>query len=280
MSTLNTRPGGVRPLEEKEDPFRYGWREVRRVGPDGQETWEQVPLTEEDILHPLEGDVILQSLAHDRMCHYVQTVLRIRTAALPEVGLMHDCRTDWEEEGIKPHCPDFVVLKGVKEWYFDPNSDVQTARLKTLDCRPILVIEITSETTRNNDLVKKVKGYYDAKIPWYVIIDRLAENSEPRLIGYRHTPEGYIREALDELGRLWVEPVGLWLAWEGNQLVALDERGNAYLDVPELAEQVREAEKRAADEERGRLDAERRLADMQSQLAQMEAELRRLRGDG
>jgi len=34
------------------DPFRYGWRFMHRVGPDGREDLEQVPLTLEDVLHP------------------------------------------------------------------------------------------------------------------------------------------------------------------------------------------------------------------------------------
>src|SRR5438034_8039997 len=45
-------PTGSRPPSGDADPFRLGWRDVRHVQPDGTETWEQVPLTMEDLLHP------------------------------------------------------------------------------------------------------------------------------------------------------------------------------------------------------------------------------------
>jgi hypothetical protein len=51
MSTVSTSglhvPSGPEP-----DPFRYGWRYVKRVGPDGQETLDQIPLSLEDVLFP------------------------------------------------------------------------------------------------------------------------------------------------------------------------------------------------------------------------------------
>jgi hypothetical protein len=40
------------------NPFRYGWRFVRRTAEDGTESLDQVPLTLEDVLHPQENDVI------------------------------------------------------------------------------------------------------------------------------------------------------------------------------------------------------------------------------
>ena len=47
-----------------ENPFRYGWRYVRKMRADGKETWEQVPLTLEDVLHPREEDCIPEHPAH------------------------------------------------------------------------------------------------------------------------------------------------------------------------------------------------------------------------
>jgi hypothetical protein len=38
------------------DPYRYGWRYVRRELPEGGETFEQVPLTREDVLYLEVGD--------------------------------------------------------------------------------------------------------------------------------------------------------------------------------------------------------------------------------
>jgi hypothetical protein len=56
---------------QPEDPFRYGWRSVRRVRPNGVPEYEQVPLTLEDILHPQEGDFSTHSQDHGRRNYYL-----------------------------------------------------------------------------------------------------------------------------------------------------------------------------------------------------------------
>jgi Uma2 family endonuclease len=271
MSTLNTRTGAATPATEADDPFRYGWRYVQQVGPDGKEQFVQVPLSEEDVLHPQEDDFIVQNAAHYFDCRYLDHVLRVMTRSRPDVVLLHDCRTDWEAEGIKPHGPDFVVMTGVeKEW--DPRKG--TFYPKAVDARVVLVIEVTSPTTRKNDLGVKVAEYHQASIPLYVIVDREADpaKGEPRLIRYRYAPEGYVQELPDEMGRLWVEPIGVWLAWEGDRLIALDERGNPIPDSPELAQIATDAEKRASEEAKARKDAEQRAAD--EEKARKDAEQR------
>ena len=54
---------------DKDDPFRYGWRYVRRVQPDGTTVIDQIPLTFEDLLYPEEDDFVVQDAvckdAHD-----------------------------------------------------------------------------------------------------------------------------------------------------------------------------------------------------------------------
>src|SRR5258708_3626900 len=43
---------------EAPDPFRFGWRYLRKKRADGREVSVQVPLTLDDVLHPREGDHI------------------------------------------------------------------------------------------------------------------------------------------------------------------------------------------------------------------------------
>ena len=59
-------------LPPPEDPFYYGWRYVERKLPDGSTEWEQVPLTLEDVLHPEEGDCIVNNTAHDDTLRYLK----------------------------------------------------------------------------------------------------------------------------------------------------------------------------------------------------------------
>ncbi len=43
------------------NPFRFGWRDVQQIGPDGSKRWVQAPLTQEDALHPQESDHISEN---------------------------------------------------------------------------------------------------------------------------------------------------------------------------------------------------------------------------
>ena len=64
MSTVSTSGVHV-PSGPEPDRFRYGWRHVKRVGPDGQETLDQIPLSLEDVLFPETGDFVVQTDAHN-----------------------------------------------------------------------------------------------------------------------------------------------------------------------------------------------------------------------
>src|SRR5207244_4266943 len=90
--------------------------------------------------------------------------------------------------------------------------------------RPVLVIEIVSVDAhdpgvRNNDVVAKVREYYQAGVPLYVIVDQERENGPRRLIGYRRGKRRYVKLPLDDQGRLWLEPLGLWLGLRENRVV-------------------------------------------------------------
>jgi colicin import membrane protein len=283
MSTIRTRMRGQLPANWADDPFRYGWREVRTVGPDGKEKSQNIPLTEEEILHPQEDDHITQGTDHQRWCFYLSAVLRIRVAAMPGTAVYHDVRTDWEAGDVEPHGPDFVVYGGVEE---ELTRSLGTIPVETLGWRPLAVFEITSPSTRNNDLNRKRTEYHQAGIPLYVVIDGLAESTAPDLFALRWTPGGYEQELPNEQGRLWVEPVRIWLGWQGNDLVAWNEDGIVIPDVAELYHRAEETEQRIAEAiraqrkaDRERRRAERAQQDAERQIEALQAELRRLRGE-
>ena len=51
----------------RNDPFRYRWRYVlRQIEANGNEVWDQIPLTLDDVLHPEEDDFHGQGTAHAR----------------------------------------------------------------------------------------------------------------------------------------------------------------------------------------------------------------------
>jgi Uma2 family endonuclease len=278
MSTAVERAKPEQPGEA--DPWHYGWRYVNEQLPDGTVRTKQIPLTEEDVLHPQEYDFIMQSPAHDRDCEVLKNALQSRLHHRPDVVILRDCRVDWGVGGIEPTGPDAVVLEGVAEW--DPHQ--ATFHVAEHHARIVLVVEITSPTTRNNDLGVKVDEYFRAGIPLYVIVDAPVVNEVRtiRLIGRQATATGYSLLPLDAQGRLWLEPVGLWLGEDEGQLVCTDAQGNRLGDYLEVTQRVEAAqaqllaEKARAEVEKGRAEtAQVELETLRARLLQVEAELQK-----
>jgi hypothetical protein len=167
---------------------------------------------------------------------------------------------------------------------------------------------VTSPATRDIDLDDKVLEYFQGGVPYYAIVDarHRPEGRQIRFLLYRANGEGYMRVRQRRPGRLWLEPVRLWLAAEEGQVIAFDEHDNRLKSYTEEVEARREAEARAEAEAQARREAETRalaemtraetaetraLAEMaraeaeaqarreaEARLKEMEAELRRLRG--
>jgi colicin import membrane protein len=259
MTMLND-PG--RSLEASRDPFFYGWRPVQRALSDGSLVLENVPLTQEDVLHPREGDVIVQNTAHDRDTVYLREVLRNRLLSNPGALVLHDTGVDLGLLGIALICPDICVLFGVR------NRDAQRGSFDTVaeGARPALVIEVVSPSTRANDLGKKMEYYHQALVPMYVIVDRLDLEGPVTLHGYISGKDGYEEVNLDERGRLWLESVGLWLGIGPNRVVCYDgdQEVGDYDEVTRrliAADQARlAAEARSARDQQAREAAEAQIA--------------------
>ncbi len=73
MSTVRTQRA-QRLQPDESDPFFYGWRYIHVQRADGTEDIDQVPLTLEDVLHPEEGDHIVNSTEHADDVIYLREV--------------------------------------------------------------------------------------------------------------------------------------------------------------------------------------------------------------
>jgi colicin import membrane protein len=240
--------------------FRYGWRYVRRVS-NGEEEWERVPLTEEDVLHPQMEDYVMQSDGHYRICHYLYAVLRARMQRIPGGLVLHDVGVEWGVPGMKGHAPDLVVFA---EAWDPPRSGVFD--LKERSGRVLLIIEVTSPATRHLDVASlhtaaktRFRHYAQVGVPYYILIDearRPRGEVPPALLGYELTEDGYRPLPLNEQGRLWVPTVGMWLGPSGTEMVWFDENGQRIWHYEE------EQAARLAAEERVR-ELERKLQELQ-----------------
>jgi Uncharacterized protein conserved in cyanobacteria, COG4636 len=287
----------------EDDPFRYGWRYVRRPTPDDPDHLEQVPLTLEDVLHPEVGDFIVHSDRHETDRMYLTAVLRARLEAHGQAIVLSDVRVAWDVPDLRPHGPDVMVIPGLRE-----RRDWSTFDVAEEGVRPALIIEITSPETRENDVVRKVAHYARAGVAQYVIVDNLGRRGERqlRLLDYRLVGDTYRLQPPDARGWVYLEVAGLWLGVEGDHVVCYTDDGTAFGDYATVVQQAAEAEARArAAEEQAQREAaaraeaealaraaaeQARMAEEQAQreaaaraalearLRELETELRRLQG--
>lgn len=135
---------------------------------------------------------------------------------------------------------------------------------------PSTIIEITSKSTRKEDVKTKWKIYRDIlKVKEYYLFDPTGDYLKPRLQGHRRIRGDYVSIA-EINGRLPSKTLGLHLEADGTNLRFFNPTTSQWL--PTLGERVEVAEERA-DLAVGRAD---RLAE---ELARVQQELKRLKED-
>jgi colicin import membrane protein len=241
------------------DPFRYGYREVRRRQADGSYESLRLPLTLWDLLHPQETDKPMHGMRHATDCFYLWSVIRNRRSKDKHSLVLQDTPIYWDIPGLSHHSPDVSVIFDVER----EREDWPSFFVAVQGVRPVLLIEVVSPSSRENDVVTKVAEYHKAMVPWYVIVDRQRDEDWPSLLGYRYAEAGYAPLALDADGCLLLEPLGLKLGTIQNRIVLYDAETGAELgDYDALAEALEaEMAARKAAEEKARLAVE------QAQLA-------------
>src|SRR6202022_2570069 len=103
-------------------------------------------------------------------------------------------------------------------------------------------IEVTSDSTRNNDFGLKRVYYHRIGIDVYIIIDADEKEGRARkleIIPYEHRTNGYQRMPLQD-GRFWLEDVRCWLGQEDGRGVCYDADGKKIESYAEL-NQARDA---------------------------------------
>ena len=210
-----------------------------------------------------DGKPMAETEVHrNLMIDLIQT-LEAHYQADPMVHVSGNLLVFYEEGNRRKHVsPDVFFVRGV----------AKRERLNYLAWEegkgPDLVIELTSKTTRSEDVKKKMALYRDVlAVPEYFLFDPLQEYLKPSMQGYRLVDGQY--EPIEPLvGRLPSEVLGLHLERAGSQLRLYDPSTGRWL--------LTEAERTEA--ERQRAEAASRRAEAASRRAdQAEAEVDRLR---
>ncbi len=262
-------------IEPSDDPFRYGWRIVKRELDNGDEIEEQIPLTYEDVLHPEEEDFHVHTIRHERWRDYLTSAARRLLHHVPNVLVLSDQRISWDMEGLRPHGPDVAIVFGASV-AARGNGDLATFDVRREGVRPQLIFEITSPETRSQDLHTKVDHYELAGVDWYIIIDAGTRRNKfhADLIAYRLTPDGYIELRADDGGRIAVDLLSGGIGLVGEHLYLYDAAGEPVKDVIELdaaltaaTARAEQEAARAEQEATARANAERRVHELEARLA-------------
>ena len=161
--------------------------------------------------------------------------------------------------------PDVFVVRGVAN-HPRPNYLIWEERRG-----PQVVIEVTSATTRNEDLRTKFSLYQDTlKVREYFLFDPRGDYLDPPLRGYR-LRQGQYRPIRAVQGRLPSQVMGLHLERDGQVLRLWNPATGTWL--PTHLEARQQAEERAEDEAQARQQAEAR-AQQAEERAEKEARAR------
>jgi hypothetical protein len=278
-------PASAPPSDPPEDdPFRYGWRFVKRLLPDGTTDLERVPLTLEDVLHPQEDDIIPERPIQSLELEYLGPIFRDRAQRLRGGLVLVDCLVDRGAAGVRNHSPDLSLFEGVVR---PPPLDIGTFRLRPSGGRCLLALEVASPHTRVNDAVHKVREYHQVKVPQYVLVDQEEDGGPRRLVDYRFRRRRFVPVPPDEHGRVRLDPLGLCLGLRDNRVVCYDaDSGEELGDYPRVfaawkagAKARQAAERKARKAEKQARERTEALQAAEQRLRELEAELRRLRGE-
>jgi hypothetical protein len=248
---------GEQPPEEE---FPFGYRLRERTLPDGTTELERVAYTVEDVLHPEPDDVFPVRPEHAIDCTYLYDVFRVRgpaeLASQPIVYVSYDHLVDWGVPEQRNTSPDVAVFGGLNQ---EVDRKEGTFNLKASGGRCLLVVEVVSpDRRRENDVVHKVREYYNAGVPLYVIVDQEREDAPRHVRGLRHRPNGWEELSNDDQGRLLIEPLNLWLGLKDGRVACYDVRTGRELgdyerlsqEREELTQELEEADRRIAEQEK------------------------------
>jgi Uma2 family endonuclease len=146
---------------------------------------------------------------------------------------------------------------------------------------PEFVIELTSSSTRDEDLRTKFALYRDTlKVREYFLFDPLGDYLDPRLQGYRLRGEVY-QNIRPRNGRLPSRVTGLHLEADGDMLRLWDPQTQAWLPTPQevrerLEENLAQTEENLAQSEEAREHAEERATQAEAEVERLRQELDRL----
>jgi Uma2 family endonuclease len=221
---------------------------------------------DEDFYPSSDGRPIAEGDVHLDEMFYLINALEDRYRNVPDVYVTGNLLLYFRRgDRAARLAPDVFVVKGV------PKRMRKSYLLWKEEQAPCFVIEVTSESTRDEDIGMKRDRYERFGVEEYFLHDPLGEYLNPPLQGYRLQDRRYRRIAFEPDGSLISWTTGLRLCREGERLRLVDlATGQPLPSYQELMEESRrlDEELRRLDEESRRLDEESRRLDKEIRAAE------------
>jgi Uma2 family endonuclease len=200
-----------------------------------------IPLQREIYYPESDGKPMAESDVHRDVMFDLIHALDTRYAGEPDVYVSGNILLYYVEGNPRISIsPDVLLVRGI------PKGRRKTYLVWKEGKAPDFVIEVTSDSTRQEDLHKKKDRYESLGVEEYVLFDPLGDYLDPRLQGYRLTGRRYRLISLEEDGSLRSRTTGLILRPEGTNLRLVDAAtGERLLGHREETEARRAAEARA-----------------------------------
>ena len=228
----------------------------------------QSPGTADHTIYPSgDGRPVAETPVHRRNLFDLIDVLDRRFADEPMVYVSGNMLMYYVLGDKRKHvAPDVFFVRGV------PKDKPRDYYLVWEDAAPDLIIELTSASTKSEDLGKKKRLYQDVLgVREYLLFDPRGEYLNPRLQGYRLDNGKYVAIApLD--GRVVSEETGLHFEAQGEDLRVYDPVSQQLLPPALELLALASAERDVAVAERDRIlaDRERAIAERERAIAERE----------
>ena len=226
-----------------------------------------IPLHHEEIEYPTsDGQPMAETTLHRKVMTDLIEGLERRFQEAPDVWVGGNLFVYFERGNPRAVvAPDVVLIKGVSKW------DRPIYKLWEEGRPPSLVVEVTSEKTRHEDLSDKKDKYLRLAVEEYFLFDPYGDYLEPRLQGYRLERGRYAAMTPEPDGSLLSRTTGLRLEPEGLKLRLVDPATGERLLWSEEWERVLEAKDQALEERARALQAaEEEIARLRRELERRE----------
>jgi Uma2 family endonuclease len=203
-----------------------------------------MPLRDEEIDYPTsDGRPMAESNLHRKVMADLIAALEQRYLDDPNAWAGGNFLLYFEKGNPRASVsPDVVFVRGVEKW------DRPLYKLWEEGHPPDFVIEVTSSSTRREDLSTKKDLYERLGVSEYYLFDPTGDYLEPRLQGYRLEKGRFVRLSQEADGSLLSRITDLRLRPEGLNLRLIDARtGEKLLWIAEEASARRRLEKELAD---------------------------------